>query len=110
MVFHQNSSHPEVVVVLKEPLIKKRHQKTKASEMAKFVVMGMLLLLCWSCVDFGSSEKIGSYELKKGNMSLKVTNYGAHMMSFIIPDKHGKLNDVILGYDTAEAYKDFRVM
>ncbi|CAI0427231.1 unnamed protein product [Linum tenue] len=38
-------------------------------------------------------------------MSLKVTNYGAHMMSFIVLDKNEKMNDVILGYDTAEAYK-----
>ncbi|CAN1322342.1 Galactose mutarotase [Linum perenne] len=39
-------------------------------------------------------------------MSLKLTNYGAHIISFLIPDKSGKLNDLVLGYDTPEAYKN----
>ncbi|CAI0388524.1 unnamed protein product [Linum tenue] len=80
--------------------------------MAKYSSSLLLLGLSLSAllvVAFGAGDgetKIGTYELKKGKMSLKVTNYGAHMMSFIVPDKYGKLNDVILGYDTAEAYKN----
>ncbi|XP_021837885.2 uncharacterized protein [Spinacia oleracea] len=48
--------------------------------------------------------EIGVYELKKGNISVKLTNYGAIVMSVIIPDKHGKLADVVLGYDLARDY------
>lgn len=34
-------------------------------------------------------EKIGIFELKKGDISLKVTNWGASIMSLVIPDKNG---------------------
>ncbi|KDP45491.1 hypothetical protein JCGZ_09740 [Jatropha curcas] len=51
-----------------------------------------------------AEEKIGIYELKKGNLSIKVTNYGAHIISLFLPDKHGKLDDVLLGYDTIKEY------
>ncbi|CAL1357788.1 unnamed protein product [Linum trigynum] len=86
--------------------------KNRVVTMAKYTSSLLLLGLSLSAllvVAFGAGDgetKIGTYELKKGKMSLKVTNYGAHMMSFIVPDKYGKLNDVILGYDTAEAYKN----
>ncbi|CAN1845117.1 Galactose mutarotase [Linum perenne] len=107
----------EQVVHIYKPLIRRRKQKKtdkkiKSSEMGKFILM--IVLLCLSLlvvVAYGSSsssseEKIGIYELKKGNMSLRVTNYGAHVISLVIPDKYGKLKDVILGYDTAVAYKN----
>ncbi|CAN1248651.1 Galactose mutarotase [Linum perenne] len=106
----------EQVVHIYKPLIRRRKKKKtdkkiKSSEMGKFILM--IVLLCLSLlvvVAYGSSsssseEKIGIYELKKGNMSLRVTNYGAHVISLVIPDKYGKLKDVILGYDTAVAYK-----
>lgn len=32
---------------------------------------------------------IGVYELTKGNMSMKLTNWGATIMSILLPDKHG---------------------
>ncbi|KAK8586865.1 hypothetical protein V6N13_085884 [Hibiscus sabdariffa] len=53
-----------------------------------------------------SKEKIGTYVLKNGNMSVKFTNWGATIMSLIIPDKHGKPGDVVLGYDTVKDYKN----
>ncbi|KAL4354934.1 hypothetical protein GQ457_06G041850 [Hibiscus cannabinus] len=52
-----------------------------------------------------SKEKIGTYVLKNGNMSVKFTNWGATIMSLVIPDKHGKPGDVVLGYDTVKDYK-----
>ncbi|XP_021762265.1 aldose 1-epimerase-like [Chenopodium quinoa] len=51
-----------------------------------------------------SKPEIGVYELKKGNISIKVTNYGATIMSVILPDKNGKLADVVLGYDSPKDY------
>lgn len=35
-------------------------------------------------------DEIGVYELKKGNMSMKVTNWGATIMSVVLPDKNGQ--------------------
>lgn len=36
-----------------------------------------------------SACKIGIYEIKKWDFSVKVTNYGASIISVLIPDKHG---------------------
>ncbi|KAI4375283.1 hypothetical protein MLD38_013171 [Melastoma candidum] len=62
--------------------------------------------------EFGSNGekngygKIGVYELSKGNVSMKLTNWGATVMSLVLPDKHGKLTDVVLGFDSAFEYKN----
>ncbi|KAG7985432.1 hypothetical protein I3843_03G025300 [Carya illinoinensis] len=52
-----------------------------------------------------NNQKIGFYELKKGDISLNLTNWGASIVSVYLPDKNGKLADVVLGYDSLEEYK-----
>jgi aldose 1-epimerase len=37
-------------------------------------------------------------------MTLKVTTYGARIVSILAPDRQGKLADVVLGFDNAEGY------
>ena len=37
---------------------------------------------------------------KKG-LTMRVTNLGGRIMSLMVPDKNGKLADVVLGYDSA---------
>ncbi|KAK2419872.1 galactose mutarotase [Trifolium repens] len=49
-------------------------------------------------------DDIKLFELKKGDLTLKVTNWGATLVSLILPDKNGKLGDIVLGYDTPTAY------
>ena len=51
-------------------------------------------------------HKIGIYEIKKGDFSVKITNYGATIISVLLPDKHGKIGDVVLGYDTIKEYEN----
>ncbi|PNX99533.1 aldose 1-epimerase-like protein, partial [Trifolium pratense] len=70
-----------------------------------------VLLLCLIVVAFGfvngsvdEKEKIGIFELKKGEISLKVTNWGASIVSLVLPDKNGKFGDVVLGYDSIKEY------
>lgn len=41
-------------------------------------------------------------------MSARVMSYGASLQSLWVPDRHGKLADVVLGYDTLEGYLDRR--
>ncbi|XP_061353126.1 uncharacterized protein LOC133297903 [Gastrolobium bilobum] len=53
-----------------------------------------------------NDKKIGFYELKRGNMKLNLTNYGATIISVIVPDKHGNLADITLGYDSMDSYKN----
>jgi len=52
-----------------------------------------------------NDTKIQFYELKRGNIKLNLTNYGASIISVIVPDKHGKLGDIALGYDSIDSYK-----
>ncbi|CAN4079356.1 unnamed protein product [Withania somnifera] len=61
-------------------------------------------LLAASSIVTGSN--IGIYVIKKGDFSVKITNYGATIMSVLLPDKNGKIGDVVLGYDTIEEYKN----
>ena len=42
----------------------------------------------------------------KNGMSVAVTDYGVNFVSIIVPDKNGKKDDVVLGYETIEGYCD----
>lgn len=75
-----------------------------------------LLLLCLvTLLSLGSrspslgveaKKEIGVYEIKKGNFSVKITNWGATVISVILPNKCGKLDDVVLGYDSIKDYQN----
>jgi aldose 1-epimerase len=46
------------------------------------------------------------YILKnKNGVQAAFSNYGAHLLSIAVPDKNGKLTDVVLGFDDIEGYK-----
>lgn len=57
---------------------------------------------------FGKLERGGDADLytltNKSGVSAKITNYGATVVSLFVPDKNGKLEDIVLGYDTPEDY------
>lgn len=38
-------------------------------------------------------------------MRVNLTNYGASIVAVYVPDKHGKVADVVLGYDSIEQYE-----
>ncbi len=38
------------------------------------------------------------------NMQVQITNYGGIITSILVPDKNGKLSDVVLGYDNLDSY------
>ncbi|XP_012834182.1 PREDICTED: aldose 1-epimerase [Erythranthe guttata] len=44
------------------------------------------------------------FELNNGTIQLKLSNFGCTITSLLIPDKHGKLADVVLGFDTLDPY------
>ncbi|KAG0449943.1 hypothetical protein HPP92_026998 [Vanilla planifolia] len=69
----------------------------------------LLLLSLLAFTSMGSSsaapkKPIGIYELKKGDFSVKVTNWGATILSVILPDSKGNLADVVLGYEGIRQY------
>ena len=59
--------------------------------------------------DFGTANgaKVEAVTLANGaGMSAKIMTLGATLQALVVPDKAGKKEDVVLGYDTAQAYLD----
>ncbi|XP_072988528.1 uncharacterized protein [Typha latifolia] len=48
--------------------------------------------------------KVEVFELSRGNIKVKVSNWGATITSLLVPDAHGNAADVVLGFDTMEPY------
>ncbi len=44
------------------------------------------------------------YEISWGPIKAQITNYGATLVRLFVPDKNGRLADVVLGFDSAGAY------
>jgi aldose 1-epimerase len=45
------------------------------------------------------------YTLTNSNgMQVSITQYGARVVSILVPDRHGKLGDVVLGFDDLKGY------
>jgi aldose 1-epimerase len=44
------------------------------------------------------------YILKNKQISAAITNYGARVVSLVVPDKNGTPTDVVLGYDNIQKY------
>ncbi len=59
---------------------------------------------------FGTSkrgEAVSVYLLEnKNGASVRVTDYGAALVSIIVPDKNGGTQDVLLGYDNVTGYEN----
>lgn len=52
------------------------------------------------------STEVFLYTLKNDNgMTIQITNFGAAVVSLTAPDKNGKYQDVVLGYDDAAGYE-----
>ncbi|GAV67937.1 Aldose_epim domain-containing protein [Cephalotus follicularis] len=74
--------------------------------MAKYLVLCCLVILVAFGFVSGSAakEEVSVYELKKGNFSMRLTNWGATVISVVLPDRNGKLGDVVLGFDSVKDY------
>ena len=51
-----------------------------------------------------AGKETALYTLRNGNMEACVTNYGARLVSLMVPDQNGKVEDVILGFDNIDDY------
>ncbi|MCF7885326.1 MAG: galactose mutarotase [Candidatus Marinimicrobia bacterium] len=49
-------------------------------------------------------ETIFEYILENGQLKLKIINYGAILVELHTPDRNGKLEDIILGFDSLDGY------
>lgn len=46
------------------------------------------------------------YTLSSENMVVRITNFGGIVTSLKVPDRNGKMADVVLGFDQIDGYKD----
>lgn len=52
-------------------------------------------------------KKTDLYILKNAKgMEVAITNFGGRMVSILVPDKNGKLTDVVEGFDSVDGYKN----
>ena len=69
-----------------------------------------IFFFCGGREDNNTMKTINPDELKTysltndNNCSVRITNFGASVMSLKVPDKNGKIGDVVLGYETPEEY------
>ena len=51
-----------------------------------------------------TGETVSLYTISGGGLTATVTDYGATLVSLLVPDARGKLDDVVLGFDDPNAY------
>ena len=66
------------------------------------MLMSITTVFISSCASV--PEKIVTIQNKKG-MKAKITNYGGTVMDLHVPDKNGKMGDVVLGFEKLSQYK-----
>ncbi|CAO2035306.1 unnamed protein product [Urochloa humidicola] len=71
---------------------------------AATLLLALLALAAAGGANAAGRKMVGLYELRKGDFSIKVTNWGATLTSVVLPDSKGNLADVVLGYDTIAEY------
>ncbi|KAL9425064.1 hypothetical protein AB3S75_032069 [Citrus x aurantiifolia] len=52
----------------------------------------------------GEQQKPELFELNNGSIRIKITNYGAIVTHLFVPDRHGNVADIVLGFDSIESY------
>lgn len=51
-----------------------------------------------------SNKIVKLYTLKNGKITAKITNYGGRIVSLLVPDKNGKMVDVVIGLPSVNDY------
>ena len=50
-------------------------------------------------------QAVDLYTLTDGDFTVRITTFGARVVSIVTPDRNGKLEDVVLGYDKVSDYE-----
>lgn len=75
------------------------------SALAFLVTCSALTAIPARAVDVQTADDIKIFTLKnKNGMTVRLTNYGAIIMSIVVPNRDGKLADVALGYNDIASY------
>ncbi len=57
----------------------------------------------FGCTPNGKAPSLYSIRNRNG-LTPEVTNFGAIVVNLLVPDKHGEMADVVLGYDSVDGY------
>jgi aldose 1-epimerase len=68
------------------------------------VAQGEVKMSIWGHTKDGVAVPI--YTLKSAQIEVRVTAYGAHLVSIRTPDRTGKMADIVLGFDTVQNYQN----
>ncbi|KAI3726087.1 hypothetical protein L1987_65884 [Smallanthus sonchifolius] len=83
------------------------HDKTPTVCYCFIITITITLVFLWGGgANASKHEDIGIYELNNGHFSIKCTNWGAAIISVLLPDKNGEFTDVVLGYDSVKTYEN----
>ncbi|KAF7802959.1 Aldose 1-epimerase [Senna tora] len=77
---------------------------TKNNKICLLLLVFVLASSAFAEVSDEELKRIRIYELKQGRVSMRLTNWGASIMSLILPDKNGNLADVHLEYYSIKDY------
>ena len=66
------------------------------------IAQGETKMSIWGHTADGTAVPI--YTLTDGQIEVRVTAYGAHLVSVKAPDRTGKVEDVVLGFETLQGY------
>ncbi len=67
------------------------------------VMKDKITKVVWGKLPDGTSIDLYTLSNKNG-LEAKITNYGGIVVSLLTPDKNGKMEDVVLGYETLDEY------
>jgi aldose 1-epimerase len=70
------------------------------------IAQGEVKMSIWGHTAEGVAVPI--YTLTSGQIEVRVTAYGAHLVSVRTPDRTGKMADIVLGYDSLQGYLNDR--
>lgn len=84
-----------------------------------FIALGMLLMAACGTPESGvkplpaeafettvGGKPVALYTLHAGDITMQVTNYGARVVSLWTPDREGRYEDIVLGYENIGRYLD----
>ncbi len=59
--------------------------------------------MAWGTAD---GKPVELYTLSSPELTVRITNFGAHVVSILAPDRNGKKADVVLGYKDLKGYEE----
>ncbi len=80
-----------------------------------YVMAGAVILLAGSMAQAGvtkapwgktaDGQPVEIYTIDNGELTVKITTFGARVVSIVAPDRNGRKADVVLGYDDVTSYE-----